>query len=91
MVGFPMTRADSAIVRYSNPGAHELGLTTENLFSDVTISQIEKDQLLIQSQQVNGVKWVFSPNAFSDVGPSGPLMDALEAAGIPGEINGPWA
>jgi hypothetical protein len=64
----------------------KVGYTT---VSRVTASQMAKDQLLIESGKVSGVKWIFSPNEYGDVGPSGPLGDALDSAGIPWEIMRP--
>jgi hypothetical protein len=51
-------------------------------------TQIAKDQLLMQSGDVSGVRWVFGPSGVTgQVGPSGPLAAALEKAGIPWSIG----
>lgn len=67
-------------------GGERLSRTT---ITGTTSSQIAKDQLLMQNGQVSGVKWIFSPNSFGEVGPSGPLADMLDAAGIEQEQMGP--
>ena len=47
-------------------------------------SQVAKDQLLMQNEDVSGVQWEFSPSAVTGrVGPSGPSAAALAKAGIP--------
>jgi RHS repeat-associated protein len=48
--------------------------------------QIAKDQLLMDDPRVNSVKWVFSPNQYGKAGPSAPLAQALEDAGIEWEV-----
>lgn len=50
-----------------------------------TVSQqIAKDQMLMRSGDVSGVQWVFTRSAVTgQVGPTGPLMAALNNAGIP--------
>jgi hypothetical protein len=45
--------------------------------------QIAKDRLLVQSGKVNSVEWAFTPSGVTgQVGPTGPLADALQKAGI---------
>jgi hypothetical protein len=44
--------------------------------------QVAKDELLLQNQQVNAVKWIFLENMYGEIGPSGPLADALTQKGI---------
>ncbi len=44
--------------------------------------QVAKDQLLLQNQQVSAVKWLFLDPMYGRSGPSGPLIAALEEAGI---------
>ena len=52
--------------------------------------QIAKDQFLLQnSPRVNAVKWVFSQGKYSNYGPSAPLAQALEDAGIEWELLPP--
>lgn len=46
--------------------------------SSVIRGQIAKGQLLMQEPQITGVGWIFSANNFGEVGPSGPLANALE-------------
>jgi hypothetical protein len=46
-----------------------------------TRSQIAKDGLLLRSGDVTGIEWVFSRTG--QIGPTGPLADALSKAGIP--------
>jgi hypothetical protein len=49
-----------------------------------TRSQIAKDSLLLQNGDVNGIQWVFSRSGVTgQIGPTGPLADALSKAGIP--------
>lgn len=49
-----------------------------------TRSQIAKDSLLLRNGQVSDVEWVFSRSGVTgQVGPTGPLADALSKAGIP--------
>jgi len=49
-----------------------------------TRSQIAKDSLLLRNGDVTGVEWVFSRSGVTgQVGPTGPLSDALGKAGIP--------
>ncbi len=64
----------------------KVGYTT---LSSTIESQIAKDQLLMQTGQVSGVEWVFSPNAYGEAGLSGPLGDALDQAGILWQIRSP--
>jgi len=47
-----------------------------------TQMQIAKDQLLLQNPQISAVKWMFMQGMYRRFGPSGPLIDALEEAGI---------
>lgn len=48
-----------------------------------TRSQIAKDSLLLRNGDVNGVEWVFSRSGVTgQIGPTGPLADALGKAGI---------
>jgi hypothetical protein len=61
-----------------------VGYTT---ISNRIMSQIAKDQLLMQNGDVSGVKWMFSPNEYGEVGPSGPLANTLEQAGFSWEIR----
>ncbi|HEU5004348.1 MAG TPA: RHS repeat-associated core domain-containing protein, partial [Actinomycetota bacterium] len=50
--------------------------------------QIAKDQLLMQNPAISGVEWVFSASAVTgQVGPSGPLAEALDKAGIAWSIG----
>lgn len=52
-------------------------------FTAATRSQIAKDSLLLSNRQVTGVEWVFSRSGVTgQVGPTGPLADALSKAGI---------
>jgi RHS repeat-associated protein len=54
-----------------------------SLTSDVS-SQIAKDQWLMQNGDVASVRWVFSRSGVTgQIGPTGPLADALDKAGIP--------
>ena len=49
-----------------------------------TRSQIAKDGLLLRSGDVTGIEWVFSRSGVTgQIGPTGPLADALSKAGIP--------
>jgi len=49
-----------------------------------TRSQIAKDSLLLRNGDVNGIEWVFSRSGVTgQIGPTGPLADALSKAGIP--------
>jgi hypothetical protein len=49
-----------------------------------TRSQIAKDSLLLRNGQVTGMEWVFSRSGVTgQIGPTGPLADALSKAGIP--------
>lgn len=49
-----------------------------------TRSQIAEDSLLLSNRQVTGVEWVFSRSGVTgQIGPTGPLADALSKAGIP--------
>jgi hypothetical protein len=46
--------------------------------------QIAKDQLLLESGKVSGLRWVFNASEVTGrIGPSAPLAAALEKAGIP--------
>jgi RHS repeat-associated protein len=50
--------------------------------------QIAKDQLLLQSGRISGLRWVFTAsNVTGRVGPSGPLAAALEKARIPWSLG----
>jgi len=50
--------------------------------------QIAKDELLLESGRVSGMRWVFSASEVTGrVGPGGPLAVALEKAGIPWHIG----
>lgn len=49
--------------------------------------QIASDQQLLQSKRVSGVRWIFQPNEWGEVGPSGPLARALEDAGFRGKYG----
>ena len=49
-----------------------------------TRSQIAKDGLLLRNGDVTGIEWVFSRSGVTgQIGPTGPLADALSKAGIP--------
>lgn len=49
-----------------------------------TRSQIAKDGLLLRNGDVTGIEWVFSRSGVTgQIGPTGPLADALSRAGIP--------
>lgn len=49
-----------------------------------TRSQIAKDSLLLGKRDVTGIEWVFSRSGVTgQMGPTGPLADALGKAGIP--------
>lgn len=49
-----------------------------------TRSQIAKDSLLMSNGDVTGIEWVFSRSGVTgQIGPTGPLTDALSRAGIP--------
>lgn len=49
-----------------------------------TRSQVAKDSLLLRNGDVTGMEWVFSRGGVTgQIGPTGPLADALGKAGIP--------
>ena len=51
-------------------------------------TQIAKDQLLMESGDVSGLRWLFSASSVTGrVGPSGPLAAALEKAGVPWSVG----
>ena len=58
----------------------KVGYTT---LTDTVQKQIEKDQLLAENGAVKDVQWAFTQSDVTGgVGPSGPLKEALEQAGI---------
>ena len=58
------------------------------LDSDMRV-QLAKDILLKQEKDITGVRWVFIKNPLGAVGPSAPLAQALEDAGIQWSIGLP--
>lgn len=57
-------------------------------FTAATRSQVAKDSLLLGNGDVTGMEWVFSRSGVTgQIGPTGPLADALGKAGIPWSLT----
>jgi hypothetical protein len=86
-VYFPTSQGGRFVDQLVEGIAHESKVGYQSLTPTIA-RQIAKDAELIGTHQIEGATWHFFQSPVTGLGgPSGPLQEALEAAGISVEIH----